>query len=494
MPMFKNAIQDTPLTTMAADDYFPNVIGSSYCGDVSLVATLRALIAPRMSKDDRLIVRFGQSSYNAAVVSSAPVNRMLEQICCDYPLRDEGYMFIHSFASNKQENNIACMELVRRQFCESYPTWQQFPDITEVMKSVVNVLCFVNPETRSTILFVEKLNLQNLHFLQAAIIGVVPWYYQLGTEISPLEKELMQSFLEKTSDKYLACLAKFVELFDFEALRLKRLLTGFETRQMRNQLQQVERNLSNKRRDFDSYNNALASILADIDSLCVQQMGLDEKIRRTDENSELLEYFLCNRNVVLERVDGDKLYFYVKGYATFYDEEAVRGCLRNPYSFVYSYTHDGLTNAQIKKLITAVFIDEKIKLRLCAAYTLDTVRGINPNSYHNFGQDAESYMPNPHINRYSCMGNYSSTINRLIKDKDFIGAVAQTVASAQSLNWADSIVMKEFFRMVTGNPDVHDNHNCAFELPDGSVVKPVDAIRWLEQQEAATNNEGTEGT
>lgn len=64
------------------------------------------------------------------------------------------------------------------------------------------------------------------------------------------------------------------------------------------------------------------------------------------------------------------------------------------------------------------------------------------------------------------------------------------MASAKSLNWADSTVMKEFFRILTGNSE-YNNNNCCFELPDGSVVDTIHAIEWLERQEQAANE--TEG-
>ena len=49
--------------------------------------------------------------------------------------------------------------------------------------------------------------------------------------------------------------------------------------------------------------------------------------------------------------------------------------------------------------------------------------------------------------------------------------------------------MHEFMRTMWGSGSY--NNRC-IELPDGSVVKPADAIRWLEAQEAGVNEQEQE--
>ena len=67
---------------------------------------------------------------------------------------------------------------------------------------------------------------------------------------------------------------------------------------------------------------------------------------------------------------------------------------------------------------------------------------------------------------------------------DYIGAIEQCSASCKSLNFNDSPVMQEFMRRMYGISDYQDNINTrCIELPDGTVVTPVDAINWLKAQE-----------
>lgn len=74
-------------------------------------------------------------------------------------------------------------------------------------------------------------------------------------------------------------------------------------------------------------------------------------------------------------------------------------------------------------------------------------------------------------------------------NRDYIGALEQCVASCKSLNWGDSTVMGTFMNTMWNSDDGYNNR--CIELPDGRVVKPAEAIKWLEQQEAE-NEQTTE--
>lgn len=72
--MFKKSIVATPLTTDTADDYFQNIRGEKFGQDNSFLATLRALVAPRIKDGECLTLRFSTSSYDAQTISSVPAN------------------------------------------------------------------------------------------------------------------------------------------------------------------------------------------------------------------------------------------------------------------------------------------------------------------------------------------------------------------------------------------------------------------------------------
>ena len=135
----------------------------------------------------------------------------------------------------------------------------------------------------------------------------------------------------------------------------------------------------------------------------------------------------------------------------------------------------------MKLLMTAIFIDQTLRIKVCAAYKLVLGKEVVGTSGYDFMYGYEEYMPNPHIQIHGCLGNYRPKINEFILRSDYIGAVSQCVASCKSLNFGDSVVMGEFMESLYGTR-TSLNNKC-IELPNGSTVTPKEAIVWLKKQE-----------
>ena len=73
-------------------------------------------------------------------------------------------------------------------------------------------------------------------------------------------------------------------------------------------------------------------------------------------------------------------------------------------------------------------------------------------------------------------------VNDLMQRHDYIMALEQCIASTRSLNFADSTVLGHFVNIsINGSSSVR-----CLELPNGSVVKSDDAIKWLKEQEVSS--------
>lgn len=142
--------------------------------------------------------------------------------------------------------------------------------------------------------------------------------------------------------------------------------------------------------------------------------------------------------------------------------------------------------------MTEIFVREEpvLRIKFCAAYRFDLDGNVHAQGHHNFDDyKFAEYMPNPHIDRYRCMGGYERTINCLLGNRDYIGALEQCIASCKSLNWGDSTVMAAFMGTMW------EDNGCArrcIELPDGRVVNPIEAIRWVEQQSVSVDGQKKE--
>lgn len=478
--MFKQSVSSTALTSNAADIFFRHIVGDMFGSDSTFLATLRALVAPRMPEGETIRLSFGRSDYNASAISETPAKRMVEAICGNMH-RGNGQIYIHNLANREEVNNIANIELLKRQFCEVYAGWQYHEKISTFYQKSFKVICFISPETKSASLFVEQLNLQKLHYLQMSILAFLPWYFDTERGMTEAEMELVYSLRERTPAKYEACISELSKQYDFEAGRIKSLLTGFEIKYEKRERDRVHREIANIDRNLKDLDVWFANYIKQKNDLHIHLVGLEKRIA-DGAPSELMEYFLCNRKLYLDDISDSTMSFSVRDYLSYFDEDAAQSYINNKNSRLYEYCGGYLTKERMEKLLTAIFIDQTLKIRFCAAYYFDLNGTVSAQYHHRFGPEFAGFKPNPHIDEFECMGNYKRTINEALTRRDYITALEQCVASAKSLNLHDSAVIGRFISHFTHNGG---SSYKAIELPDGRIVSPKEAIKWIEDQEAA---------
>lgn len=478
--MFKQSISSTMLTSDAANIFFPNITGEMFGSDHTFLATLRALVAPRLPEGESVHLSFGRSEYNAAIISETPAKRMVEMICGNM-YRGNGQIYVHNLANREEANNIANIELLKRQFCEVYAGWQFLDKISVFYQKSFKVVCFINPETKSTALFIEQLNLQKLHYLQMSTLAFLPWYFDAEHGIEEVELEMLKSLRERSSAKWEGYIAEISKRYDFEAGRIKQLLTGFETKYEKRERDRVQRDIANVDRNLKDLDTKFANYIKQRNDLCIHLLGLEQRLA-SGEPSELMEYFLCNRKLYLESVSDSSMSFAVRDYLSYFDEDAAQSYINNKSSRLYECCSSSLPKKSMEKLLTAIFIDQTLRIRFCAGYYFDLNGSVSAQYHHRFGAEFNGYRANPHIDEFECMGNYKRTVNEALTRRDYITALEQCVASAKSLNLHDSAVIGRFISQFTQNGG---SSYKAIELPDGSIVSPKEAIAWIEAQEAA---------
>ena len=485
--MFKQVIRNTQLTTDAANSFFQHIVGESFQYDVSFLSTLRALVAPRMKEGEYIYLSFYQTNYSAQQLGEYSTRNAVRNVC-DLDDIEDGRIIIHNFCNTSQDSNFAWMELMKSTLESVYPGWHRMEKVTDFFKKSFYSLCFVNPDKKSVIVFVDNMDIRKMHYLQCSIFAFLPWYFDPKLGVSKIEMELIESLREKTQTRYEDCIAKIAEQYDFRTARIRQLLAGFETRYESMECDKVRREIQNCIDYIDRLNNEIGDYLRAKNDFEIRLLGLETKIANGSDESEIMDYFLCNDKLVLESVTNDSMVFVVKTYLEYFDEDLAEQVIRNEASYVYRPNGRGCNNIipaeDMRMLMTAIFLDQKLRIRFCAAYKFNMNGSVSAVSRYGFGAECRDCTPNTHIDRFSCLGNYQRSINELLKHHDYIGAIEQCSASCKSLNFNDSPVMQEFMRRMYGISDYQDSINTRYiELPDGTVVTPVDAINWLKAQE-----------
>ena len=484
--MFRAIIESTPFTSDAANDFFKNIKGDNFGNDVSFLATLRALVAPRMQNDESITLRFSTSSYSAEQIASVPATKAVQAICT-YMTSYDNSITLTYFSNNIQEDNFANMELIKSTFCSVYKGWHRLEKITEFFRKTFYVLCFVKPDTKQVYLFTENLDIRKYHYLQCSIFAFLPWYFDPEKGVAPEEMELIKSLREKTQEKYQDCITNLAEKYDFRSAKIRKLLAGFETRYEQQEVVKMQESINEYINYIESLNVEIAEKLKRKRDCEIRLLGLETKIAAGSDESEIMEYFLTNNKLILCDVDNQSMTFIAKDYLTFFDEEMAETLIKNHNSYIYMPRNrrcNRLIPEEDMEMFLRAVIVRKVKIKFCAAYRFSFTGGVQALQSYHYGSDCRDCTPNPHTDRYSCMGNYLQAINELLVDNNYIMAIEQCIASCKSLNFGDSPVMSEFMSRLYGISERDVNIRCV-ELPGGSVVTPKDAIDFLKAEVAA---------
>jgi hypothetical protein len=307
---------------------------------------------------------------------------------------------------------------------------------------------------------------------------MIPKYLPKLFENNPLSEEeatLLKSLGSRFSDEYEREIEEFVQRMDMRGEMIRICLKGFEKVFERQQMLDIEKLISTYQRDYQTYLDRLRSTSQAIQEQQIILSGLQCHINEGSDESELMEYFLRNRQLSVIRVKETELEFVAHGYADVFDEEAFDTYARNRGSSLYQQLIVDVTKDGMENLYRAIFESGKYKLRICAAYRVDMRKGLAPIGGYTFPPESRDYLPNPHIQRYNCIGGYAGRFAEYMHRHDYVGAIDQAVMSARNLNFHDSTVMA-----TLGYDLSHTSIKC-IEDKDGNLMTPRQAIKRLEE-------------
>lgn len=480
--MFREVIQGTPFTTDAAHNYFRNISGTSYNGDSSFLSTLRVLLAPRMSENDRIVLRFRSVMPRDGYVADNEERYAVQDMCQPMYLNEvENTLFVVDIFAHTRAEDDACFKAIEHEFMNLYGGFKRLDKVGVFFKRSFVADCYINTQRRVTVLFVEHLDIKRMHYLQMSTLAFLPWYFNQEDGVSEQEMDLLYSLRETTADKYKQCIVALSKQYDFRSDNIRRLLSGFETRFEEKRLEELETEIARFDSQINDLSNRLANSIRERELKTCTIFGLKQKILEQGSQSEIMDYFMCNNHLILETVDDDYMQFEVQDHLTYFDPEGAEALINNPRSLLYQF--HGVSNEDMKMLMTALFLDDDpcMKIRFCAAYRLYLSGNVSALSHYGYSGDIVNCMPNPHLDEYACLGNYQMNIHEALRRHDYVGAVEQCIASAKSLNFYDAPVMDEFARKI------HNQNRC-IEMQDGSILKPAEAIRWLKERDGQSQN------
>ena len=486
--MFTEAITATSFTTDFVDGLMNNIRGDSFydCGkrDDTFLSTLRALLYKKVPDGESIDLKFLGSNNFSASLSDDCIKSSLVSIISSNDMMNKGRINIVYIRNNTIADCGIILDKIDGFSSEVLPNYKKINRITEFYIKNFKVYCYVNEENKNVILFTEPLNAQRVHYLQCSIIAFMPWFFSKEIGVSDLEMNLIKTLNKKVASDYIKAIDDIYAQYDFRTEKIRKYLNNFEHKIEERKLEEYNRSLLNVLRDLENLRNSISSKLSKKREYDMMIGALTEHLAsNTEEESEVMKYFLRNKNIHLEEVSGDKVTFVATGYLRYYDEDEVERMIKNSSSLLYRHS-DKIPASEMKKLMNALFIDRTLKMRFCAKYYFEISSNADCVAHTGYSGEYATYMPNPHIQHYSCIGNYVETIPELAQKGDYIGVIEQCIASCCSLNFNDPTVMQRFVKIICNGSDYEDytNTNC-IELPDGTVTDAFGALKYLKSLE-----------
>jgi len=474
--MFNKAIHGTTLTTEAAGRLFSNIVASD-APDQSFPATLRALLRKRLPTDESVQLVCKRLHLSANDISYATTSDCMSWFIPEiirHPRPSEHIISIVNTA--QQDAGEKMLEIVRANIGAGKRHMSGFTrrdDLKVFYARKVNALFYIDADNRNTVIFADQMELKHFHVLQMMIPKYLPGLFA-DNPLTTTETALLKSLGNKSAVEYETLIEEFAKDLDIRAEIIRGKLAGFEMAFERTRFDELRNEINSYQSDYDNYVSMMREIANKIQERKYTLAGLECSLNEHSGDSELVEYFMCNKNLSLINVSGTRMEFVAHGYADIYDPDAFNQYVGNHSGYMYSNLSSAVTKPQMEKLYRAIFGDGKYKLRICAAYTADMRTGLKAFQHYSFPIESATYFPNPHIQQFGCIGTYAGRFQEYMQKKDYVGGIDQAVVSARNLNFYDSSVISRFAQ------DLSKTAIKCVEKADGTLLTPREAIIELE--------------
>ena len=466
--MFSNCLTRSEVFALSPEleSEFSNIVGDgTFKGDDFALAMARLFLKPRVPADVRITVRVVDSNCADWITWVKDKERFSEVTS-----QDNTITFCVCDKVKTTETLVSNMKCVS--------SWKEkTARELDLMKERLGIILriFSSEEGKSTVVFTNVDDYSSWHYLVCLFNVFCPWYIKDRTEA---ESKFIKILSKEDSGMSVICKAMndmVAATVDVASAKKRYYLYGYEGKLRNVQREAYARGMKEARRKIKELTAELKGWYRLYEEQSLLVAAIDNN--NVESKNELMDYFLSNKNVSIESGDKDgNITYVVTGYMTLFDPEIAREYINNRMSIFYTQSaHVGLAENDAEELMTGIFIDSSIKVRMCSAWKLSFGGGVLPIEFYKYDHKCNNYLPNTHLNRYGCMGSWQQALEKSCDKCDYIYAVDTTCAESGNLNLSDTVVLRAFLEELLCVDTV------VLELPDGRVVNYIDAIKWIKE-------------
>lgn len=503
--MWSDRLRTTGLTSPAADWFFSKEPGKIIIDDnrsfvdTTMLATLRYLLHDKVGNGN---VRVTGYSTDGSMYGSSGFGSRIRRIYSSGNNLEDSYLLIIETSENAEEVKpdlestfgFASIEgnLIKADAALRIPVpingeevmldMKYQPSLTYFFGAKFGVYAFADVEHRITAVITSRLNSQKYHWLQAVIPMLMPWYWANETGKISIDKEslaLLETLNSTDKDKYSELISWCADKLEIENKYNEEMLRGFLHTAQERSVDQAKSEIEGMRDRINDWLDSIGEYTRMINEKLAYITGVEASYDDTVA-TEFASYIRGNRAIKTMEFAGDQMKILCHGLVEYYNSDQMEELLKSRRSYVYSNVEGtALEGDKIAKLLKALFVDEVLRIRVCALYSINVGRNrVNGLSNGTYPSEFADYYPNPHIEHYACIGDYESEMAQYLRNGNYVGAVEQCIASAQTLNFFDSTVTG---RMISDFVRCYQTRKCIM-LPNGDFVTIKDALEYLDGQ------------
>lgn len=385
---------------------------------------------------------------------------------------------------NEEEGAFDELKEVLEPVAAAHPAWKFHEKSETFLNKEMKAKVFINEDNKAAFVITDKLNMPHWHLLSSMLPTYVPKLFE-NEPLREDEKQVLKSMALHGSNTFISNLAALEELYDIRGKKIESLVSGFEVRQREIQVANVDEEIESLERQMRDLMNQYNECCVEKDNANIRRAGLKYFAEQAGDDDSLVRFFKANKCLDVVDVYESRITFIVRTFYENFDVDEYERFRENPRFFAECEGRGEFSSEEnCKKIMDAMFLTGKIKMRMCAVYHLDIRGYVSTTTDYEFPANCSEYIPNYHLDHHSCFGNYERVITEYLGKGDTIGAINACIASAKSVNIAES--------GATFNPmmrKVFQSNKKCFELPDGRCVTPVEALKWLNENEEGVSEE-----
>jgi hypothetical protein len=262
----------------------------------------------------------------------------------------------------------------------------------------------------------------------------------------------MEEFAEKLEVVFAGANGKFLSVEDtanylpFEGLHLQKL--SVQCNRASDRLYDSEEDLRNvKRRLKECYERWQRDKM---ESMTLADALADSDGKLLEKDHELAEYFASNKAVKVKKVfkDRGEITFEVFTPLKNFDPDIYDTYASNTNSIFYDYDNCdydlvGLSMEDVRMLLDAIFSTEEVEIMMGGEFSF-----VGGSGWRYLGKTCNNGVANPHLNHFTCFGDYGPSLDEYAYEDDIISFVETCVASVGSLNIGEAITVQRFLKDI----------------------------------------------